>query len=63
MSTLLKNLHAERRRNMSPEQRANLERLAIVIERFRLRNLRMARGLEIGFRSIERENGKAEAKS
>lgn len=41
---------------MSSQQRADLERLALVIERFRLRNVRMARGLERGFRALEQES-------
>lgn len=51
------NLHQaqsrDRRATMTAEQRANLERLALVTERFHVRNDRMARGLEIGFRQLE----------
>jgi hypothetical protein len=41
---------------MTTEQRANLERLALVTERFHARNDRMARGLQIGFRQLETTN-------
>jgi hypothetical protein len=40
---------------MSAEQRANLERLALVTERFRVRNERMTRGLQHGFKALEQE--------
>jgi hypothetical protein len=43
----------ERRATMSAEQRAALEQLAIVTERFHQRNLRMDLGLRIGFRKLE----------
>lgn len=53
------NLHAnqsrDRRVTMTQEQRANLDKLALVTERFHQRNLRMARGLEHGFRALEQE--------
>jgi hypothetical protein len=45
-----------RRSTMNQTQRADLERLALVTERFRLRNVRMARGLERGFRALEQES-------
>ncbi|MFA5054461.1 MAG: hypothetical protein WC565_10400 [Parcubacteria group bacterium] len=46
----------DRRSTMNQTQRADLERLALVTERFRLRNVRMARGLERGFRALEQES-------
>jgi len=46
----------DRRATMTTEQRANLERLALVTERFHARNDRMARGLQIGFRQLETTN-------
>lgn len=54
------NLHQaqsrDRRATMTTEQRANLDRLALVIERYRVHNDRFARGLEIGFRQLEATN-------
>ena len=43
----------DRRATMTPTQRADLERLGIVTQRFHARNIRMARGLEFGFRKLE----------
>jgi hypothetical protein len=45
----------DRRATMSAEQVANLDRLALVTERFRVRNERMSRGLERGFKALEQE--------
>lgn len=56
MSKSRTNESRDRRATMSREQQANLDRLAMVTERFRLRNVRMARGLEHGFRELERES-------
>lgn len=56
MSDLTSQQSHDRRATMSSQQRADLERLALVIERFRLRNVRMARGLERGFRALEQES-------
>ncbi len=53
MTNLHQNQSAERRATMSHDQRARLEQLAIVTERFHQRNLRMALGLRIGFRKLE----------
>ena len=39
--------------NREKEQRDGMVRLALVTERFRLRNVRMAKGLELGFRRLE----------
>lgn len=47
---------------MTREQRADLERLALVTERFRLRNVRMARGLEQGFRALEQGTTSSDAR-
>lgn len=46
----------DRRSTMTQTQRADLERLALVTERYRLSNVRMARGLERGFRALEQES-------
>lgn len=59
MTDLHQTQAAERRATMSAEQRARLEQLAIVTERFRQRNLRMARGLSIGFRKLEESPSEA----
>lgn len=53
MSDLHTKQSRDRRATMSPKQRADLERLSIVVERFYVRNLRMARGLQFGFRKLE----------
>lgn len=56
------NLHQtqrDRRATMTPEQRSNLERLAMVTERFHQRNLRMAYGLQHGFRKLEESPSEA----
>ncbi len=53
MSNLTTKQSRDRRATMSAEQRANLERLALVTERFNQRNVRMARGLQFGFRKLE----------
>lgn len=52
----------DRRSTMTREQRADLERLALVTERFRLRNVRMARGLEQGFRALEQGTTSSDAR-
>lgn len=46
----------DRRATMTTAQRADLERLSIVTQRFWARNERMARGLTIGFRNLESES-------
>ncbi|MFA5053709.1 MAG: hypothetical protein WC565_06610 [Parcubacteria group bacterium] len=55
MTNLTNQQSRDRRATMSAEQRANLDRLALVTERFRLRNVRMTRGLEHGFKALEHE--------
>jgi len=55
MTNLTTQQSRDRRATMTTEQRANLERLALVTERFRLRNVRMTRGLERGFKALEQE--------
>ena len=55
MTNLTNQQSRDRRATMSAEQRANLDRLALVTERFRLRNVRMTRGLEHGFKALEQE--------
>ncbi len=42
-----------RRSHMTPGQRGDLARLAIATERFRVRNARMALGLQCGFKRVE----------
>jgi len=53
MSNLTTKQSRDRRATMSPTQLADLERLAIVTQRFHARNIRMDRGLEFGFRKLE----------
>jgi hypothetical protein len=53
MTNLTTKQSKDRRATMTAEQRANLERLALVTERFHQRNLRMDRGLRFGFRKLE----------
>lgn len=53
MSNLTTKQSRDRRASMSAEQVANLDRLALVTQRFQQRNLRMARGLQFGFRKLE----------
>ena len=62
MTNLSSQHSKDRRASMSHEQRANLDRLALVTERFRLRNVRMARGLEHGFRALEQSSASSDAR-
>lgn len=45
-----------RRDTMTAEQRKDLDILALVTARYHQRNLRMARGLQIGFRKLEAQD-------
>lgn len=57
MDELVTQRRADRRRNMTPAQLVNLQLLELIIARYRQSNLRMARGLEIGFRRLEQTEG------
>lgn len=59
MTNLHQNQSKDRRATMTAEQRSNLERLALVTERFHQRNLRMDLGLRIGFRKLEESPSEA----
>lgn len=55
MATTINKAPRARRETMTAGQRHDLEVLAIVTARFAIRNERMARGLEHGFRSLSPE--------
>ncbi len=57
MDELVAKQKANRRRNMSAEQLANLQRLELFVARYQENNSRMARGLTIGFRRLEQTEG------